>query len=166
MHPTTLELVGDCEIVIHRRFAAAAPIVFEAYSRADLVAKWWAPKSLGVEMVSAEADVRKGGTYRYVIKAPGQNEIGFNGVYQEVSPHSRLVFTQIYEPMADMGEVVVTVTFTEGRDQQGRGYTDVRFSEMCPNPFVRDGIISSGMEAGMRDTFDQLEALVIELTKA
>ncbi len=158
MHPTTLELIGDCEIVIHRRFAAPAHIVFEAYSRADLVARWWAPKALGVEMVSATADVREGGTYRYVIKAPEQDEIGFNGVYREVTPHTRLVYTQVYEPMADMGEVVITATFTEVD-----GKTDVRFSEMCPNRFVRDGIIGSGMEAGMRNTFDQLEELVITL---
>lgn len=161
LNPTTLELIGDCEIVIHRRFAAPAHIVFEAYTRADLVAKWWAPTSLGVEMVSTEADVREGGRYRYVIKSPDGQHIGFNGEYHEVSAPSKLVYSQVYEPMADMGEVVVTVTFTEGQ-----GYTDVRFSEICPNRFVRDGIISSGMETGMRDTFDQLERLVIGLTDA
>ncbi|WP_343685065.1 SRPBCC family protein [Asticcacaulis sp.] len=158
LNPTTLELVGDREIVIHRRFAAPARIVFEAYTRADLVARWWAPNALGVEIVSTEADVRKGGRFRYVIRPRGGEPIGFNGEYREVTPHSRIVYSQVYEPMADLGEVVITVTLTEAD-----GQTDVRFSELCPSVHVRDGIIASGMESGMRNTFDQLEELVITL---
>lgn len=156
LNPTALELVGDREIVIHRKFAAPARIVFDAYTRADLVARWWAPTALGVEIVSTEADVRGGGRFRYVIRPRGGEAIGFYGEYREVTPYSRIVYTQVYEPMADLGEVVITVALTEAK-----GGTQVRFSEMCPSAAVRDGIIASGMERGMRNTFDQLESLVI-----
>ncbi|MGA9658250.1 MAG: SRPBCC domain-containing protein [Asticcacaulis sp.] len=162
LNPTTLELEGDCDIVIRRRFAAPARIVFDAYSRPDLVMKWWAPKALGVEMISVEANVKVGGRFRYVIKAPNQNEAVFSGDYTEVEPHTRLSYTQLYEPMAHVaGPAIVVVNFSETD-----GHTDVIFRETYPSQFVRDAVIGSGMEAGMRNTFDLLEELVIELAKA
>jgi uncharacterized protein YndB with AHSA1/START domain len=155
---TTIEVSGDRELVMTRTLNGPAKLAFRAWTEADLVARWWAPKSLGVEMVSAEADVRPGGRYRYVQKPQGHDAITFSGEYQEVVPYSRVVYTQVFEEMADAGAVVVTVTFTE-RD----GQTDMVVSEVYPSAEAREGALASGMETGMRDVVEQLDALVESL---
>jgi uncharacterized protein YndB with AHSA1/START domain len=160
MNQTTLALAGDREIVIKRTFNGPARIVFEAWTNPELVKRWWAPASLGVAIVSCEADVRVGGSYRYVLAHRTGTDFAFSGAYKEVTPPSRLVYTQIFEPTAagaNPGDasILVTVTFDE---QAGR--THVVSHTMCPSQEVRDGIIASGMEHGMRETMDQLETLV------
>lgn len=160
---TTLELRGDTEIVITRTFNGPARIVFEAWTKPELVKQWWAPRSRHVSVVGCEADVRTGGFYRYVLRLEKGTQFAFSGRYIEVTPPSRLVYTQLYEPTAGGAtpgdaEVVLTVTFTE-RD----GKTHLASSSMCPSAEVRDAIIASGMEHGMRETMDQLEALVESL---
>lgn len=159
MGETSMVLQGECEIVISRTFAAPARIVFDAWTRADLVARWWAPRSLGVSIVECTADVRVGGTYRYVIRQGEHEPMGFSGRYLEIDRPARIVYTHAFEPMAHLGEAVVTVTFDE---REGR--TVLRSVERYPSVEVRDGVIASGMEAGMRDTMNQLDALVRSLT--
>jgi uncharacterized protein YndB with AHSA1/START domain len=160
---TTLELRGDREIVIARAFNGPARIVFEAWTRPDLVQRWWAPKSRTVGIVVADADVRVGGTYRYVFKLPKGNQFAFSGTYQEVAAPSRLVYTQFFEPTASgvtPGDlpVVVTITFDERN-----GKTYMTSVSTCPSQDVRDAIIATGMEGGMRETMDQLEELIASL---
>lgn len=158
VNQTTMELKGDREIVIERTFNGPARIVFDAWTKPEFVRRWWAPKGLGVSVVSIEADVRSGGKYRYVIQARDQEPIGFSGVYSEVTPHTRLAYSQVFEPMAEAGEVVCTVQFHE----QG-GKTRLVAREMYPSKEVREGVIASGMETGMRMTMDQLDELVASL---
>ncbi|MFP2927719.1 SRPBCC family protein [Pyxidicoccus sp. 3LG] len=155
---TTLELEGEREIIISRTFNAPARIVFDAWTRPELVKRWWAPKSMGVEVVGCEADVRVGGTYRYVLQPGGGEPFAFSGRYTEVSPHSRLVYTQVFEPMASAGEAVIRVTF-EDRD----GKTQLVSREQYPSKEAREGALASGMEQGMRETYDLLDALVASL---
>jgi uncharacterized protein YndB with AHSA1/START domain len=160
---TTLELQGDREIVISRTFNGPARIVFDAWTKPDLVMRWWAPKSLGVSMISCDADVRVGGSYRYVFRHRTGAALAFSGRYTEVTPPSRLVYTQIFEPTAGGAnagddEVVITVTLVE-RD----GKTHLVSRSLCPTKEIRDAIIASGMETGMRETMDQLDDLVAEL---
>lgn len=152
---TTMALEDDTEIVIARTFRAAPSVVFDAWTKPELVARWWAPKSLGVAMVSCEADVRVGGTYRYVIKPPEQDPVGFSGTYLEITPPTKLVYTHVFEPMAHAGGSVVTVLFSpEGAHTRMVSY------ERYPSKEVRDMVLASGMEHGMRDIMDQLDALV------
>ena len=112
---------------------------------------------------NCDADVRVGGSYRYVLRLASGSQFAFSGKYREVTPHSRLVYTEIFEPTAsganpeDAG-VIVTVTFEE-RD----GKTDLVSHSLCPSKDVRDAIIASGMEGGMRETMDQLDELVATL---
>ena len=159
----TIELDGDLGIVFRRTFNGPARIVFDAWTKPELVQRWWAPAGLGVSMVSCEADVRVGGAYRYVIKARGNPEMAFSGIYKELTPPTRLVHTQVFEPTAsgsnpDDGELVVTVTFEE---EAGR--TRVTSRAVAPTKEVRDAIVASGMESGARMTWDQLDELVAEL---
>ncbi|NUP06495.1 MAG: SRPBCC family protein [Polyangiaceae bacterium] len=153
-----MELKSDREVVITRTFNGPARIVFDCWTRADLVKRWWAPRSLGVVFVSCEADVRVGGQYRYVIRHGSGGDLGFSGKYTEVTPHTRLVYTQIFEPMAEAGEVVVTVTFEE-KD----GKTHLVSNEVYPSKEAMQGAINAGMEKGMRETMDQLDDLVASL---
>jgi uncharacterized protein YndB with AHSA1/START domain len=160
VNQTSLELESDREIVIKRVFNGPARIVFDAWTRPDLVRRWWAPRSRGVSVVGCDASVRVDGGYRYVLRLDRGGEFAFSGRYTEVTPHSRLVYTQVFEPTASGaspgdGEVVVTVTFDE-RD----GKTHMVSRSLCPSKDVRDAIIASGMEHGMRETMDQLDELV------
>jgi uncharacterized protein YndB with AHSA1/START domain len=160
---TTLALEGEREIVITRSFNGPARIVFDAWTRPELVRRWWAPRSRGASVVACDADVRAGGRYRYVLRLDRGGEFAFSGRYSEVTPPSRLVYTEVFEPKAEGAqpndaEVVVTVTFDE---REGRTYMVSR--SLCPSRDVRDAIIASGMEGGMRETMDQLDALVASL---
>ena len=160
---TSLTLDGDRSFVIARTFNGPARIVFEAYTSPELVARWWAPESHGVSIVACDADVRPGGSYRYVLRVRAKQEIAFSGQYLEVTPPTRLVFTQLFEPTASgvqPGDQAITITVTfEERD----GQTHFLSRTVCPTPELRDTIIASGMESGMRETMDQLEALVARL---
>jgi uncharacterized protein YndB with AHSA1/START domain len=165
MNQTTMTLKGDREIVIERTFNGPPHIVFDAWTRPELVARWWAPKERDVTIVRCEADVRAGGRYRYHLRHK-HGEFAFSGEYLEVAPPSRVVHTEFFEPTAsgtnpgDVG-VTVTVTFTE----RG-GQTHVVSHSRCPTPQVRDAIIASGMEGGMRESMDLLETLVESLASA
>src|SRR6188474_1486866 len=88
----TVERKSDLEVVVTRTFDAPARLVFEAWSKPELFQKWWVPKSLPISLQSYEADVRVGGTYRLVFGAQGTT-MAFFGRYLEVTPHSRLVWT-------------------------------------------------------------------------
>jgi uncharacterized protein YndB with AHSA1/START domain len=155
---TSMQLEGDRDIVISRTFDAPARIVFDAWTKPEFVERWWAPSSLCVRIVEVTADVRVGGAYRYVIAHGDNPPMGFSGEYLVVDRPTKLVYTQVFEPMADAGAVVVTVTFDE---EDGR--TRLVSHERYPSPEAREGALSSGMEHGMRDTMNQLDALVREL---
>ena len=155
---TTMELRSDREIVIARTFNGPARVVFEAWTRPELVRRWWAPSSHEVSVVSCDADVRVGGRYRYVLRKVGAEPFGFSGEYTEVTPHTRLVYTQFFEPMMEAGAVIVTVTF----DERG-GKTHLVSHELYPSKEARLAAVESGMEHGMREAMDQLDALVESL---
>src|SRR4051794_36130542 len=91
---TTVERKSQRELVVTRTFNGPARIVFEAWTKPDLFKRWWAPKSFGVTMLSCEMDVRVGGTYRLMFgHAASEQPMEFFGKYIEVTPRSRLVWT-------------------------------------------------------------------------
>src|SRR4249920_1580849 len=93
-NPTTTERRSDRELVVTRTFNGPAHIVFEAWTNPELLKRWWSPKSFGLTLISCEADVRVGGTYRLVFRHDAFPEpMAFFGRYIEVTPHSRLVWT-------------------------------------------------------------------------
>src|SRR6478736_6781743 len=92
--PTTVERKSDRELVVTRTFNAPARIVFEAWTKPELLKRWWVPKSFGISFVSCDSDVRVGGKYRFVFSHPASEQpMAFFGRYIEVKPHSRLVWT-------------------------------------------------------------------------
>jgi len=158
MNDTSMELVGDCEIVFARTFRAPARIVFDAWTKPELVKRWWAPKSLGVVMIGCEADIRVGGKYRYQLRNADGSEIAFSGTYTEVTPPTRLVYTNVFEQMPGP-PAIITVTFEEHD-----GKTALVSRELYPSKEVRDIVVSSGMEHGMRENMNQLDEVIASLT--
>lgn len=156
MNTTTVDLKGDRTIVIERTFDARRDTVFDAWTRPELVRRWWTPLSC-TEFVTCEADVRTGGTYRYVTRYDGL-DTAFSGTYEEVTPTTRLVYTQVFEPMAEAGAATVTVTFETRGDR-----THVVSHEVYPSPEARTAALASGMETGLRETYEQLETLLATL---
>jgi uncharacterized protein YndB with AHSA1/START domain len=150
---TTVERKSERELVVTRTFNAPARIVFEAWTRPELLKRWWAPKSSGVSLISCEADVRVGGRYRFEFGHAGSKPMAFFGCYIEVIPYSRLVWTN---DESDDG-AVTTVTFEE----KG-GKTLLVMHERYPSKEALDAAIA-GMEGGMPETFAQLDELLVTL---
>jgi uncharacterized protein YndB with AHSA1/START domain len=132
--------------------------VYDAMTKPELLRRWWAPKSLGVELFECNSDPRVGGAYRFVFGRPGEPPMAFSGVYRELVRGERVVYTQIFEPMPDAGEGVITATY-----EAVEGGTLLVQRELYPSKQVLDGAIASGMEKGMRETLEQLDDLVVEL---
>jgi uncharacterized protein YndB with AHSA1/START domain len=147
---TTVERKSERELVITRTFNGPARIVFEAWTRPEMLKRWWAPKSTGMLLLSCEADVRAGGRYRFEIGQAGSKPMAFFGRYVEVIPNSRLVWTN---EESDDG-AVTTVTFEE-KD----GKTLLVMRELYPSKEALDRSIA-GMEGGMSETFAQLDELL------
>ena len=153
---TTVERKSERELVITRTFNGPARIVFEAWTKPELLKRWWASKSFGVTLLSCEADVRVGGKYRFVFgHAAAPQPMEFFGKYLEVTPHSRLVWTN--EEGAEGGQVT-TVTFEE----KG-GKTLLVMRDLYPSKKALDEAIASGSAAGMDETFEQLDELLVAL---
>jgi uncharacterized protein YndB with AHSA1/START domain len=150
---TTVERKSERELVITRTFDAPARIVFEAWTKPELLMRWWVPKSAGVTLRSCEADVRVGGRYRLEFGHEGSSSMAFFGRYIEVKPHSRLVWTN---EESDDGSVT-TVTFEE----KG-GKTLLVMHELYPSKEALDVAIA-GMEGGMPESFAQLDELLVAL---
>lgn len=151
---TAVERKSDRELIVTRVFDAPARIVFEAWARPELFQRWWVPKSLGVPLRACEMDVRTGGGYRLEFGLDAANSMAFFGRYLEVTPPSRIVWTN--EESGEEG-AVTTVTF---QDQGGQ--TLLVLSELYPNKEACDEAIQ-GSAAGMPEQFKQLDALLVEL---
>ena len=153
---TTVERKSERELVVTRTFNGPARIVFEAWTKPELLMRWWAPKSFGVSFLSCEADVRVGGRYRFVFAHPASKEpMEFFGRYLEVSPHSRLVWTN--EEGGD-GGAVTTVTFEE----KG-GQTLLVMHDLYPSKEALDGAIDSAATGALPEQLEQLDELLVAL---
>ena len=150
---TTSERKSARELVVTRTINGPARIVFEAWTKPELFKQWWVPKSLGLTLLSCEMDVRPEGEYRLVFKHGASEPMAFYGRYTEVTPPSRLVWTN--EEGGEDGPVT-TVTLEE-RD----GKTLVVLTELYPSKEALDAAIASGRTSGdMNETFEQLEELI------
>jgi len=157
---TVVERTSERELVVTRTLDGPARIVFDAWTKPDLVKRWWAPRSLGVSLFECHSELRVGGTYRYAFGRDPKNPEVFTGRYLEVQPPARLVLTQLYERARGAGEAIVTVTFEESE-----GKTRLTIHQLFPSKEALDGAVGSGMERGMRETLDQLDALVASLAQ-
>ena len=153
---TTVERTSEREFVVTRTFNGPARLVFEAWTKPELFKRWWVPKSMGTSMslVSCEMDVRAGGTYRMVLGVYG-TEMEVFGRYIEVTPHSRLVWTN---EEGEEGGAVTTLTFEE----QG-GQTLLVKHDLYPSKAALDGELASGATEGLPEQLEQLDELLATL---
>ena len=153
---TTVERTSERELVVTRTVNGPARIVFEAWTKPALLRQWWVPKSTGMTMLSCEADVRVGGRYRLVFSHDAfPKPMEFFGRYLEVTPHSRLVWTN---DEGDDGGPITTVTFEEEA-----GKTLLVMHELYPSKEALDGAMASGEKSCVNETFEQLDELVVTL---
>jgi uncharacterized protein YndB with AHSA1/START domain len=152
---TTVERKSDRELVTTRTINGPARMVFEAWTRPELFKRWWVPKSMGMTLLSCDMDVRVGGKYRLVF-AFGDSESAFFGSYLEVTPNSRLVWTN--EESGDAGPVT-TVTFEEKGDK-----TLLVVHELYPTKEALDAA-GTGAADAMSETFAQLDELLVILRR-
>lgn len=150
---TTVERESERELVITRAFEGPARIVFEAFTKPELLKRWWAPKSSGSTLASCQVDLRAGGKYRFEFDLGGGRSMAFFGKYVEVIPHSRLVWTNEESD----GGAVTTLTF-----EQSAGQILVVWHELYPSKEALDRSMA-GMEGGMTETLGQLDELLAAL---
>ncbi|THD79879.1 MAG: ATPase [Phenylobacterium sp.] len=149
---TQVERRSELELVVTRTFDAPVRLVFDAWSKPELFKLWWAPKSNPFTLLSCEMDVRTGGGYRLTFGQDASNTMSFFGKYLDVTPPSRLVWTN-----DEGGGAITTVTFEE-QD----GGTRVVLQEAYPSKEALDESFI-GMEDAMPEQFEQLDELLITL---
>ena len=145
----------DREIHIERVFDAPRDQVFSVYTDPELIPEWWGPRD--ATTVVDQMDVRNGGSWRFVMRSSDGSESGFRGTYREVTPPERIVQTFEWEGMP--GHVSVeTATFEDLGDS-----TKVTTVSLFHTPEERDGMLASGMEAGLNETYARLDELLARL---
>lgn len=147
---TVVERKSDLEMVVTRTVDAPARLVFEAWTKPELFRRWWVPKSYGLNLVSCELDVRVGGQYRLAFLHEG-SKMEFFGTYVEVTPHSRLVWTN---EEGDGGQTVTTVTFEE---------TDGKTRLVVHDLYPTKEAVDTGSTGAMPEVLDQLDELLANL---
>ncbi|MEO8690917.1 MAG: SRPBCC family protein [Solirubrobacteraceae bacterium] len=150
-------LPADEEILITREFDAPRHLVYKAWTTPELVMRWWSGHR--GEMKLADIDLRVGGTWRYVMVARGGFEVAFHGEYREIVPDERIVTTEVFEGMPEVGEPAVDiVTFAEAG-----GRTTLELLMQVSSREIRDMILDTGMETGMQEQMDVLEQVARSL---
>lgn len=148
---------SDREISMTRVFNAPARLVFDAWTKPELLKRWLGVRA-GWTMEVCEVDLRVGGTYRFVWRGPDMT-MGMGGVYREIVPPTRLVSTEKFDEAWYEGEALDTIVLVE-RDGKTTVTTTVRFVSRE----VRDGVIKSGMASGVAESYDKLAELLPSLT--
>jgi|SRR5271155_4195534 len=148
---------SDREVVLTRVFNAPRHLVFEAFSKPELLKRWFGPH--GWSLSVCEVDFRVGGAFRFVMRGPDGREMGMRGTYKEIAPPERSVHMESFDDFPG-SESQVTSVLTE-KD----GKTTLTATVLYPSKEVRDAVIQSGMEHGAAETYDKL-AEMLESTAA
>ncbi|HEY7862519.1 MAG TPA: SRPBCC family protein [Thermoanaerobaculia bacterium] len=146
---------GEREIVFTRGFDAPRELVFDAMTKPHLVKRWMGPR--GWNLVTCEIDLRVGGKYRYVGKRPNGPEMGWGGVFREVTRPSRLICTEAFDDPWYPGECVITTTFEEKE-----GMTLMTAVTEYVTAEARDAVLKSPMESGVRESYARLDEVLAE----
>jgi uncharacterized protein YndB with AHSA1/START domain len=141
----------DREIVMTRVFDAPRQMVFDAFTKPELLKRWFGPR--GWSLAVCETDFRVGGSWRFMLRGPDGTEMGMRGVYREIVPPERTVHTESFDDYP--GESIVTAVWVEDR-----GRTTMTATVLYPSQEVRDAVINSGMEHGAAESYDKLAELL------
>jgi uncharacterized protein YndB with AHSA1/START domain len=157
----TITAHGDREIVVTRVFDAPRQLVFDAYTRPEMVKRWLLGPD-GWSMPVCEIDLRAGGKYRYVWRQHSTGkEMGMGGMYREVVAPERFVATEIFDEAWYPGEAVDTIVFVERE-----GKTTMTQTILYDSRETRDAVLKSPMQKGMAMSYDRLEGFVVTVGSA
>jgi uncharacterized protein YndB with AHSA1/START domain len=146
---------GEREIVITRSFDAPRSLVFDAFTKPELVKQWLLGPD-GWSMPVCEIDLKVGGTYRYIWRRDADgSEMGMGGVYREIVPNERIVATEKFDQAWYPGEAVGTFRVVE----QG-GRTTLTQTMQYESREARDAVLNSGMESGLATSYNRLADLL------
>ena len=154
-----VEARGEREIVMTRAFDAPRPLVFEAYTKPELLKRWMGAQG-GWALAVCECDLRVGGRYRSVWRR-GSTEMGVQGVYREVVPPERIVATEQFDQPWYPGEAIVTIELSESA-----GQTTLTMTLRYESKDARDGVLQTPMETGVAASFDQLEGVLESMARS
>jgi uncharacterized protein YndB with AHSA1/START domain len=144
-------LQGDREVVMTRIFNAPRALVWDAFTKPELLLRWFGPRSC--PLVECDVDLRVGGGFRYIMRGPDGGPMGMRGVWRELDPPKRAVHLETFDDFP--GESIVTSDFAE-RD----GKTTLTITVQYESPEHRQGVLASGMEHGAAETFDRLAEML------
>jgi uncharacterized protein YndB with AHSA1/START domain len=142
---------SDREIVLTRVFDAPKHLVFDAFSKPELLKRWFGPR--GWSLVQCDVDLKVGGGFRFVMRGPDGRDMGMRGRYLEIAPPDRSVHMESFDDFP--GESQVTAVFVEDG-----GKTTMTATILYPSQEVRDAVIKSGMEHGAAESYDKLAELL------
>jgi uncharacterized protein YndB with AHSA1/START domain len=151
---------SDREIVLTRLFDAPRQLLFDAMSRPEHIRQWWGRLGDGYSVPVCEVDLRVGGRWRFVNQTPSGEQVEFYGVYHEIDPPGRMVFTEIFAQFPDAESVVTSVLTEED------GKTRLTATVLYPSPEVRNMVLQTGMARGAAVSYDRLEDLVAALQRS
>ena len=149
----TVTMPTDREIVLTRTFAGGRELLFEAYTRADLLTQWYGAR--GWNLVGCEIDLREGGAYRFTSRGPGGQEMVQAGTVRMLRRPERLELTELFNDQSYPGETLITHEFTEHG-----GQTTVTTTIRYATPEGRDTVLRYPMARGVAEAGDRLAALL------
>ena len=142
---------SEREVVLTRVFDAPRQMVFDAFSKPELLKRWFGPRGWSLE--TCEVDLRVGGGFRFILAGPNKARMGIRGVYTEIVPPERSVHIESYDDYP--GESQVTAVLTE---QDGK--TLFTATVLYSSKEVRDAVLQHGMERGAAESYDKLAELL------
>jgi len=145
----------DREVVMTRVFDAPRSLVFDAWTKPELLKRWLIAPGRTLEI--CEIDLTIGGAFRFVWRGPGKRDVGMRGLYREIVAPERFVRTEAWEDW-DAGETLVSTIFA---DQHGK--TALTSTVLFPSKEVRDQVLKSGLATGANEGFDKLAELLASL---
>jgi len=144
----------DREIVLTRVFDAPRALVFDAFTKPELLRQWFGPR--GWSLVVADVDLNVGGTFRFMLRGPDGNDLGMRGIWREIVAPERSVHMESFDDYP--GESQVTTVLTEQQEK-----TKLTATILYPSKEIRDAVLSSGMEHGAAESYDKLAELLASL---
>ncbi len=160
---TKTELIaepGKQEMLIRREFDAPREMVFRAFTDVSLYAQWIGPR--GITTTIEKFESRNGGSWRYIQKDQDGNEYAFHGVNHEVTAPERIITTFEFEGLPEKGHVVLQTLRLETLPGNR---TRMTAQVVCQSVADRDGMLQSGMEEGMNESYDRLDELLEKMKK-
>ncbi len=155
--PLAVSTPSEREVRVIRVFDAPKGLVFDAFVKPDLVRRWLLGRE-GRSMPVCDIDFREGGSFRYVWREDATGtDFGLSGHYREILRPDRIVHTELFDDYAIYGDSLVTTLFAESA-----GKTTVTLNVLYPSRESRDGTLASGMTDGLGQSYDRLDALLVE----